>query len=290
MLSHLQQNYKFYLLAIIYFIIGYFDVYWQNKFITGYYRLPYFSLAILTSLLIYTYAYRKAQLCPTQSANYRKLALITIGYSIYEIVMFFAKRDPGKGQLLIFTIILLLALLFYFHRDSRLYLDTNSKDYQLAYQKENKFIKWLTLPASIAIFVVQIIFTFYVSAYFQVFYNPLLQIALGFAMSTATMILINTRLDILKLVLIVGETTFLALGFIYFLIILIWQYNLLDATTKVSIPQILTFVVTIGAICLCNLAISLLKTWKGWLGFIFKLTSIVCYFNFFFISYNIAYY
>ncbi|MFC6276493.1 hypothetical protein [Psittacicella hinzii] len=290
MLNHLRHNYIFYFLFIVFLFLGYFDAKIQNQFLTGYYRLPYFILAVFTTFFCYTYCYKNAKLCATQSANYRKLALVTLGYTLYQIIAFFVKRDPGKGELTIYLIVLIATVIFYVKDDTRLKVVEGTPEHTQAFSYERKYTNWIIYPSLIVVFALQNIFYFYVDAGFQIYYNAFFQVAFGIAIANAAMIITKTRLDVVKLVFLVAETLFLICGFIYLIAILAIKFDLFAAQPLIKQNLIIEYAIIVFAISAINLIISFSKNWKGLIGFALKFSSLIFYLNFWLVAYRAVYY
>ncbi|RIY31698.1 hypothetical protein CJP74_06780 [Psittacicella melopsittaci] len=290
MLQHLKHNYVFYILFLLFILLARFDITWQNKFLTEYYRLPFFTLAVITSIFIFAFSFKNARLCNTQSLNYRKLSLVTIGYSGYEIIAAFMARDPSKAQLLVYVIILFLGILFYFHRDSRLNLDEDSPEFDKAYLGERKYVNWVIYPALAIVFVLQNLFYLYVNFAFEIYFNPLLQIAFGISLANAALILSRTRLDNLKHFLLIIETLFLILALGFYLYLFVSKLHFLSDDALISNKLVLTYIFTFIAIAIINLSLAFTKAWKGFSGFFIKLSTNLLYLSFFLISYRVLYF
>ncbi|RIY32402.1 hypothetical protein CKF54_04900 [Psittacicella hinzii] len=290
MLSHLKHNYHFYLLFLLFIGLARFDIHWQSLFLTEYYRLPFYTLAVISCLFVYTVCFKNASLCNTQSSNFRKLALVTVGYSGYEVLAFFIYRDPSKAQLLVYVALLLVAIIFFFHKDSRLNLDSQSDKYLQAVEAEKKFINIAIYPALLVIFALQNIYYLYVDFSFELYFNPFLQLALGVALANSCLILSKTRLDNFKNLLLVIETLLLILALSFFLYLIIAKFDFLTDNSHISNREVLQYAISFILIALVNLVVAFSKEWKSLAGFILKLASVILYLNLFFISYRVLYY
>lgn len=297
--QHLQLNYKFYILALFFAWLGYFDVAQQNQFLTSNYRLPFFAVGIFGISFICYYAYAFAQLCPTQSLNYRKVTFTTSLYWLFLMVGFFAIRDPAKAQLTVLLIGLLISLIFFYHTDRRLPLrdEQESREYAQAVAYEQKGFKTVYLPAFLIAVVLQVIFYMYVDFKFFLFFNPFFQLAFAIAVCNFAFALIETRLDNYKLFIGIIEIMLLALGVLLFFIIFYktgqFDFEVVGGYTSTQAQefrgafgfgQIISLVVTILAIALISLCASTLKAFKGVGAALIRFAQVVLYFSLFLIA------
>lgn len=273
--KHLQQNFNFYLLAMFFSWLGYFDVGQQNLFLTANFRLPFFVLTMLGLLVAIYYPYSQADLCATQSSNYRKLALTTLGYFVIAITSFYLIRDPAKAQLFVYCLGILLSLSIYLNSDKRLGAkqqlnqiiseqeeslqhyrasskteSSASENDQVAQAETNlnniinstktSFTR-LVVPALGLATLLQLFFYSHVAFKYFIFFNPFLQFALALNLANFAFTLVSTRLDVLKLYYTIIETLLLLGAGIFFIIV----YYFSDAfATEYSLhltDQALTF-------------------------------------------------
>lgn len=315
-LQHLKSNWQLYLLGIFFVCLGYFDATQQNRFLTANYRLPFFSVGVMTFMFVCVVSYVMAELCPTQSWLYKKMTMTTAGYWLTLIVFFFAMRDPGKGQNLLYVLNTATAFVFGFHKDPRLDFDEGTPAWAQAHAKEAKVFRWAYFLPFTIIFVLQNVFYFYVSFKYYTYFNPFEQITLGLCISLLAFTLCKTRLDIFKLTLATLAIVFLVLGLLLFMFYMfyVWDYwttgfiflghlgldNILtpEQLAMMQASPLLSHIhdpvgskiIIVAGIAVSILFYALSKSFKNWSGVVAMLAVVAFFIDNHLLNYAIVYY